>query len=94
MEKERDISREIKELIVKEFFVDEKEVVPEAKLTDNLGLDSVDLLELRWLLEDENQFGIEIPDEDLDEITTFGKVVEYIQKRLAEKEQKPLTYSI
>ena len=58
----------------------ENEVVPEAKFVDDLGADSLDLVELVMALEDE--YGIEIPDEDAEKIVTVGDALKYIQERV------------
>jgi acyl carrier protein len=60
--------------------VSENEVVPEAKFVDDLGADSLDLVELVMALEDE--YGIEIPDEDAEKIVTVGDALKYIQERV------------
>jgi acyl carrier protein len=70
----------VKELIVQQLGVSEKEVVPEAKFVDDLGADSLDLVELVMALEDE--YGIEIPDEDAEKIVTVGDALKYIQERV------------
>ena len=70
----------MKELIVQQLGVSEKEVVPEAKFIDDLGADSLDLVELVMALEDE--YGIEIPDEDAEKIVTVGDALKYIQERV------------
>lgn len=68
----------LKELIVQQLGVSESEVVPEAKFIDDLGADSLDLVELVMALEDE--YGIEIPDEDAEKIVTVGDAIKYIQE--------------
>jgi acyl carrier protein len=75
------IERRLKELIVQQLGVDESAVVPEAKFIDDLGADSLDLVELIMALEDE--YGIEIPDEDAEKIVTVGDALNYLKERLA-----------
>ena len=58
--------------------VSEGEVVPEAKFVDDLGADSLDLVELVMALEDE--YGIEISDEDAEKIITVGDAIAYIKE--------------
>lgn len=70
----------VKELIVQQLGVSENEVVPEAKFIDDLGADSLDLVELVMALEDE--YNIEIPDEDAEKIVTVGDAIKYIQERV------------
>jgi len=74
------LEAKVKELIVQQLGVSENEVVPEAKFIDDLGADSLDLVELVMALEDE--YGIEIPDEDAEKIVTVGDAIKYIQERV------------
>lgn len=67
----------IQEIIVDQLNVDASEVTMEASFKDDLGADSLDLFELVMALEEE--YGIEIPTEDLEQITTVGAVVEYLK---------------
>jgi acyl carrier protein len=60
--------------------VSEAEVVPEAKFIDDLGADSLDIVELVMALEDE--YGIEIPDEDAEKIETVGDAIKYIEEHM------------
>lgn len=76
------IEQRLKELIVQQLGVDESAVVPEAKFVDDLGADSLDLVELIMALEDE--YGIEIPDEDAEKIVTVGDAINYLKERLAQ----------
>jgi acyl carrier protein len=71
------LEAKVKELIVQQLGVSESEVVPEAKFIDDLGADSLDLVELVMALEDE--YGIEIPDEDAEKIVTVGDALKYIK---------------
>ena len=70
----------IKKIIVDRLGVDESEVTMEASFVDDLGADSLDTLELVMALEEE--FGIEIPDEDAEKIATVGDAIKYIQEKL------------
>jgi len=72
-----------KEIIVDRLGVDPNEITPEASFIDDLGADSLDTVELVMAFEEE--FDIEIPDEDAEKLTTVGKAKEYLQKRLSEK---------
>jgi acyl carrier protein len=74
------LEAKMKELIVQQLGVSASEVVPEAKFVDDLGADSLDLVELVMALEDE--YGIEIPDEDAEKIVTVGDALKYIQERV------------
>jgi acyl carrier protein len=67
----------VKKIIVEQLGVEAEEVTPEAKFIDDLGADSLDTVELIMALEEE--FGIEIPDEDAEKIVTVKDAVEYIK---------------
>ncbi|MCI8622267.1 MAG: acyl carrier protein [Provencibacterium sp.] len=79
-----DIFEKVKELLVEQLDVDEELVNPEASITDDLGADSLDLVDL--VMELENEFDAEIPDEDIQNIKTVGDIVAYIEKLNADKE--------
>ena len=68
----------VKAIIVDKLGVDENEVVDEASFTNDLGADSLDIVEL--IMEFEEEFDIEIPDEDAETITTVGAAIDYIDK--------------
>ena len=74
-----EVAAKIKEIIVNQLGVNEDEVTPEASFVDDLGADSLDVVELVMALEEE--FGIEIPDEDTDKIQTVGDSVSYIEEK-------------
>jgi acyl carrier protein len=76
------IEKRVKEIIVEQLGVNESEVTPEAKFVDDLGADSLDLVELVMALEEE--YNIEISDEDAEKILTFGDAIEYIQSHVAQ----------
>lgn len=67
----------VKEIIVDQLGVDESEVTMEASFIDDLGADSLDIVELIMALEEE--FDLEIPDKDAEKIVTVGDAVEYIK---------------
>jgi len=69
----------VKEIIVEQLGVSDSEVVPEAKFIDDLGADSLDLVELVMALEEE--YGTEISDEEAEKILTVGDAYEYIKAR-------------
>ncbi|GBF50702.1 acyl carrier protein [Leptospira ryugenii] len=68
----------IKSIIVEQLGVDESEVTPEAHFINDLGADSLDTVELVMALEEE--FGVEISDEDAEKIQTVGDVIKFIDK--------------
>lgn len=66
----------IKEIIGKELEIEAAEVVDDASLIDDLGADSLSVMELMIAFDDE--FGVEVPEEDYDKLITVGNIVEYI----------------
>ncbi len=72
-----------KEIIVDRLGVDPNEITPEASFVDDLGADSLDTVELVMAFEEE--FDLEIPDDDAEKLTTVGKAMEYLEKRLVDK---------
>jgi acyl carrier protein len=77
------IQDKITEIIVEQLGVKPEEVTPEASFVDDLGADSLDTVELVMALEEE--FGIEIPDEDAEKIQTVGDATRYIEGKAAQK---------
>jgi acyl carrier protein len=76
----QDILNRVTKVTVEELGVKEEEVVGTASFTEDLGADSLDVVELVMALEEE--FGIDIPDEEVGEIKTVGDAVTYITKKL------------
>jgi len=75
---QQEIETRLKKIIVDNLGVDEAEVVPTASFVEDLNADSLDLVELIMSLEEE--FGIEISDEEAEKIRTVGDAIEYIQE--------------
>lgn len=71
------VADKVKEIIVEQLGVDADEVTTEASFTDDLGADSLDIVELVMAFEEE--FGIEIPDEDAEKISRVNEAVSYIE---------------
>ena len=74
------VADRVKKIIVDQLGVEEELVTPEAHFVDDLGADSLDTVELVMALEEE--FGIEIPDEDAEKIMTVQQAVDYINEKL------------
>lgn len=68
----------VKEIIINELGVEADKVTPEASFVEDLGADSLDTVELVMAFEEE--FGIDIPDEDAEQMRTVGDAVKYIQE--------------
>ncbi len=73
----------IKSIIAEQLGVKAEEVTPQASFIDDLGADSLDTVELIMALEEE--FGVEIPDEDAEKMTTVGDAIKYIDEKTAAK---------
>ena len=73
------VDERVKKIIGEQLGVEEDEVTPEASFVEDLGADSLDTVELVMALEEE--FGIEIPDEDAEKILTVGKALDFIKEK-------------
>jgi acyl carrier protein len=73
------IEDRVKKIIVEQLGVDEEDVTADATFVDDLGADSLDTVELVMAFEEE--FSIEIPDEDAEKILTVQNVIDYIKER-------------
>ena len=71
------VADKVKSIIVEQLGVDEEEVTPDASFVDDLGADSLDTVELVMALEEE--FGIEVPDEQAEKLQSVGDVIKYIE---------------
>ncbi|MEX2584485.1 MAG: acyl carrier protein [Gemmatimonadota bacterium] len=74
-----DIESRVKDIIINELGVEADKVTPDASFVEDLGADSLDTVELVMAFEEE--FGIEIPDEDAEKMQTVGDAVDYIKKQ-------------
>ena len=72
----------VREIIVDKLGVEYSKITEDAKFIDDLGADSLDTVEL--IMQFEEEFNIEIPDEDAESIVTVGKAINYIDSKLAE----------
>jgi len=78
-----EIEAKVKAIIVDKLGVEESEVKPEASFTNDLGADSLDTVEL--IMEFEREFGVSIPDDKAEKITTVGEAMAYIEKEIEAK---------
>lgn len=72
-----EIAAQVKNIIVEKLGVDAEEVTPEKSFTNDLGADSLDTVEL--IMEFEKEFGISIPDDQAEKISTVGDAIAYIE---------------
>lgn len=79
------IEEKVKAIIAEQLGVKQEEIKPESSFVDDLGADSLDTVELVMALEEE--FGIEIPDEDAEKMSTVGEAVKYIEEKVKVKEE-------
>jgi len=74
-----DIESKVKDIIVEQLGVNAEQVTPEAKFIEDLGADSLDTVELVMAFEEE--FSIEVPDEEAEKLQTVGDVLNYVKER-------------
>jgi len=74
------IFEKIKELLCDNLGIDENDVTMDANLVDDLNIDSLDVVELIMAIEEE--FGIEIPEEDIEKVSTVGSMVDYVASKM------------
>mgnify|MGYP000008800373 CR=1 FL=1 len=73
------VFQKVKAIIVEQLGLEDEEVTPESSFIEDLGADSLDIVELIMAFEEE--FGLEIPDEDAEKISTVADAVRYIKER-------------
>ena len=83
MADQKTIEQRVKEIIVNQLNVNEEQITPTASFLDDLGADSLDIVELVMAFEE--AFELEIPDEDAEKITTVKDAVEYIEAKTNKK---------
>lgn len=76
------IEEKVKNIIVEQLGVNEEQITPEAKFIEDLGADSLDTVELVMAFEEE--FGIEVPDEEAEKLQTVGDVIKYVEEASAD----------
>lgn len=77
---EKSMEQKVIDIIVEQLKVSPEEVTPEASFTEDLGADSLDLVELIMAMEEE--FGLEISDEDAEKIQTVQDVIDYVKEHI------------
>jgi acyl carrier protein len=81
-----DIAEQVRQIIAEQLMVELDEVTDDASFIEDLGADSLDTVEM--IMEIEDEFGIEIPDEDAEKIQTVGKAIEYVKKKVEAQQAK------
>lgn len=76
-----DVEAKVKEIIMDKLGVEDSQITPTASFTNDLGADSLDIVEL--VMGFESEFDISIPDEDAEKITTVGDATKYLSEKLA-----------
>lgn len=79
-----DVLARLKEIIIDRLDLEEERICPEASFVEDLGADSLDIVELIMGIEEE--FDIEIPDEDAEKLTTVGEAINYAASKLGIEE--------
>ena len=79
--KMEEVQSKLKEIVMDRLNAEEDQIKPEASFVEDLGADSLDIVELNMGIEEE--FDIEIPDEDAEKLTTVGEAMEYVKTKLA-----------
>ncbi|MBO8130922.1 MAG: acyl carrier protein [Candidatus Marinimicrobia bacterium] len=77
-----DYLEKIKDIVAEKLGVEKEKITPEASFIDDLGADSLDTVELIMKMEEE--FGIEIPDEEAEKLRTVGDVIEYLKTKVGQ----------
>ncbi len=79
-----EVMKRLKEIVMDRLDVEEDQIKPEASFVEDLGADSLDIVELIMGIEEE--FDIEIPDEDAEKLTSVGEALEYVKGKLGVEE--------
>jgi acyl carrier protein len=79
-----DYAHKVKEIIIEKLGVDAEKVTDDASFVEDLGADSLDTVEL--VMDFEEEFDLEIPDEEAEKLTTVGAAIKYLEEKLKDKE--------
>lgn len=80
---EKSVEEKVKDIIVEQLGVTPEQVTAQASFIEDLGADSLDTVELVMAFEEE--FGVEVPDEDAEKLQTVGDVIKYIEGKKSDK---------
>jgi len=81
---DKPIEEKVKDIIVEQLGVNPEQVTPQASFIEDLGADSLDIVELVMAFEEE--FGVEVPDEDAEKLQTVGDVIKYIEEKSSKQQ--------
>ena len=81
---EKSIEEKVKDIIVEQLGVNPEQVAPQTYFIEDLGADSLDIVELVMAFEEE--FGVEVPDEDAEKLQTVGDVIKYIEEKSSKQQ--------
>ena len=81
-----EIFSKLKEIIIEKLHVNENDITLDAKFTDDLGADSLDIIEI--MMQIESEFNVEIPDEDAQKMVTLRDLVDYIADKMGITEEE------
>jgi len=76
-----ELLKKVKSIVADKLSIGDEQITEQASFIDDLGADSLDTVELVMALEDE--FGLDIPDEDAEKLTTVGKAIDYIMSKVS-----------
>ena len=77
------VYEKLKELILSQFGIDEDQLTPDTDIVDDLGADSLDVMEMLMALEEE--YGILVVDDDVSELRTISEIVEFVESKIESK---------
>lgn len=86
-----DIEQRLRKIIAEQLMVEQDEITDDASFVETLGADSLDTVEM--VMEIEDEFGIEIPDEDAEKLQTVGEAIEYVKSKVEAAEGQAETAS-
>ncbi|MBR5394499.1 MAG: acyl carrier protein [Bacteroidaceae bacterium] len=78
-----EIEEKVKEFLIEDLEIDEEKIYPEAKLKDDMGIDSLDLVDIVVIVE--KNFGFKLKAEEMAGVDTFAKFCDYIERKVSEK---------
>lgn len=83
MDTKLELKTRIEQIIIEQLGVDLSKIAPEARFIEDLGGDSLDIVEL--IVAVESEFGLEIPNEDADKLTTVQSLIDYVDRKLGQE---------